>query len=111
MIVLLHLARTWSAETAAPWPPGIVDFAGRIARNHWYLFGPEKRADLEAINRELREAQQQLDKATMTKTRRAATGRGTAAAGRLARTSKGLPATDPRGPDCRAPGAHAGRAV
>ena len=34
-------------------PPGIVDFAGRVARNYWHLFGPDARADLEAINREL----------------------------------------------------------
>ena len=53
-----------AADAAGPLPSGIVDFAGRVARNHWYLFGSEKRADLEALNRELREAQQQLDKAS-----------------------------------------------
>jgi hypothetical protein len=49
------------ADRALPWPPGAVDFAGRVARNHWNLFGQEQRADLEALNRDLREAQQQLE--------------------------------------------------
>ena len=80
-----------SAEAAPPWPSGIVDFAGRAARNHWYLFGAEKRADLEALNRELREAQQQLDKARDDDMRRAATDRGTAAASRLLEIVKACP--------------------
>jgi len=71
------------ADRTANLPPGAVDFAGRMARNHWYLLGPEKRASLEAINRELREAQQQLDQAKAPEARGAATERGSAAANRL----------------------------
>jgi hypothetical protein len=71
------------AGSVPPWPPGVLDFAGRVARNHWNLFGQEQRADLEALNRDLREAQQQLEKAGNDEDRRAAVGRGTAAAGRL----------------------------
>jgi len=80
-----------SADPAPPLPAGVVDFAGRVAHNHWYLFGAEKRADLEALNRELREAQQQLDKARDDDTRRAATDRGTAVAGRLLEVVKACP--------------------
>jgi hypothetical protein len=80
-----------SAETATTLPAGAVDFAGRVAHNHWYLFGPEKRAALDMLNRELREAQQQADKATDDATRGAATGRGAAAAGRLLEVVKACP--------------------
>ena len=72
-----------AADAAGPLPSGIVDFAGRIARNHWYLFGLERRADLEALNRELREAQQQLDKASEEDARHAAAARAVAGARRL----------------------------
>jgi len=71
------------AENAAALPPGAVDFAGRVARNHWNIFGPEKRADLDSLNRDLREAQQQLDRARNDTARRAATTRAAAAAGGL----------------------------
>lgn len=79
------------AEGAATLPPGAVDFAGRLARSHWYLAGQEKRADLEAINRELREAQQQLDRARDEDARRAAAGRGIASANRLLEQVKACP--------------------
>lgn len=72
-----------SADPATSLPAGVVDFAGRVARNHWYLFGTEKRADLESLNRELREAQQQLDKASNDEARRAAANRGAVAASRV----------------------------
>ena len=72
-------------------PPGIVDFAGRIARNNWSLFGPEKRADLEALNRELRDSQRQIDKATTDDDRQTATSRGMAAASRLLERVKTCP--------------------
>lgn len=79
------------ADSAASLPSGAVDFAGRMARNHGYLLGQEKRADLEAINRELREAQQQLDKARDDHARRAAIERGTASANRLLEQVKACP--------------------
>ena len=70
--------RARAADAAGPLPSGIADFAGRVARNHWYLFGLEKRADLEALNRELREVQQQLDRASDENARQAAAARAVA---------------------------------
>ena len=80
-----------AADAAGPLPSGVVDFAGRVARNHWYLFGLEKRADLEALNRELREAQQRLDKARNEDARHAAADRAAAAARRLLEQVKTCP--------------------
>jgi hypothetical protein len=80
-----------SADSVTAMPAGVVDFAGRVAHNHWYLFGTEKRAALDLLNRELREAQQQADKATDDATRGAANDRGAAAAGRLLEVVKACP--------------------
>jgi hypothetical protein len=80
-----------AVEPSSPLPAGIVDFAGRIARNHWFLFGEEKRAELEALNRDLRETQQRLGKATDDEARRAAADRGAAAARRLLALVKACP--------------------
>jgi hypothetical protein len=55
--------------------PGVVEFAGRVARHYWHLFGPEKRADLEALNRELRAAQLDSQTARDPAARQAATNR------------------------------------
>ena len=78
-------------DASGPLPPGVVEFAGRIARNHWSLFGPEKRADLEALNRELRDAQRERDKASTDDARRAAASRGATAADRLLQQVKTCP--------------------
>jgi hypothetical protein len=43
------------AKTAATPTDGAAEFAGRAARNHWYLFGEQSRSNLDSINRELRE--------------------------------------------------------
>jgi hypothetical protein len=83
LAMMSGLALIHGAESAPTLPPGAVDFAGRLARNHGYLLGREKRVDLEAINRELREVQQQLERARDAEARRTATGRGAAAANRL----------------------------
>ena len=80
-----------AAEAAPPLPPGIVEFAGRIAHNHWYLVGPEKRADLEAINRQLREAQQAIRRAGDGTSRSAAVDRAGSAANRLLEQTKSCP--------------------
>jgi len=70
-LALLVLApRVFSADTNLPAPPGVVDFAGRAARNHWNLFGEEKRASLETLNRELREAKQGFERARDDEARR-----------------------------------------
>ncbi|MCW5553999.1 MAG: CehA/McbA family metallohydrolase [Verrucomicrobiae bacterium] len=79
------------AESAATVPPGAVEFAGRLARQHWELFDLEARAALEAINRELREAQQQLDRVRDAEARRRATERASAAANRLLEQVKSSP--------------------
>jgi hypothetical protein len=72
-------------------PPGVVDFAGKAAHNHWYLFGAEKRADLEALNRELRQAQRQFDRARDDDTRRAAAELLTKPAAQLLQIVKAFP--------------------
>ena len=89
IFLCMPLAR--AGDASAPLPPGIVDFAGRIARNNWSIFGPEKRADLEALNRELRDAQRQRDRATTDDDRRAIASRAAAAATRLLELVKTCP--------------------
>jgi hypothetical protein len=79
------------AEAAPPLPPGIIEFAGRISHNHWYLFGPEQRAELEALNRDLREAQQQWQKEAGETGRKAAGERLANASGRLVQLVKACP--------------------
>ncbi len=80
-----------AGDPAAALPPGIVDFAGRIARNHLVLFESEKRDELEAINRELRQIQQQLDRIRSGDARRAIASRGAVAAGQLLEIVKKCP--------------------
>jgi hypothetical protein len=72
-----------AAEAGAPLPPGVAEFAGRIAHNYWYLLGAERHANFEALNRELREAQHLAEKAKDEDVRSKATERGAAAARRL----------------------------
>lgn len=79
------------ADASPLLPPGVADFAGKAAHNHWYLFGAEKRADLETLNRELRQAQQQFDKAKDDDARRTAAERGAPAASQLLEIVKSCP--------------------
>lgn len=79
------------ADNSVPLPPGAVDFAGKAARNYWYLFGTEKRADLETLNRGMREAQQRLDRAKAEDTRRNANERLASNAARLLDLVKDCP--------------------
>ena len=81
----------WPGEAPPPLPSGIVDFAGRISHNHWYLFGLEQRPELEALNRDLREAQQQTRNAPDETARQAAGERLAVAAGRLLQRVKSCP--------------------
>ena len=83
LAMLLSLPLAVAGDASAPLPPGIVEFVGRLARNHSYLFDPEKRDDLHTLNRELRDSQRELDKARADDVRQAAASRGAAAAGRL----------------------------
>jgi hypothetical protein len=80
--LLLALPCRLAGETP-PLPSGILDFAGRLAHNHWHLFGEAQRAELDSLNRELREADQQLRKAPDEAARKAAGDRGVAAGARL----------------------------
>jgi hypothetical protein len=91
LTILLCLPLALADDASAPLPPGIVEFAGRLARNNWSIFGLEKRADLEALNRELRDAQRQRDRATTDDDRRAAASRAAAAARRLLEQVKSCP--------------------
>lgn len=78
-------------EANAPLPTGIFDFAARLARDYWHLWGPERRAELEALNRELREIQRELEKAPDREARRAVAERGLGPAGRLYEAVKRCP--------------------
>lgn len=64
-------------------PPGILNFASDVSHRHWHLFGEAQRAELEQLNRELREASQQLRTAADEATRQSAAERGAKAADRL----------------------------
>jgi hypothetical protein len=75
-------------DTNSPSPPGVVDFASKLARNHWNLFGSETRESLDALNREFRKSQQGLREATTDEARHAAAARGAAAAAQLLATVK-----------------------
>ena len=74
LAMLLSLPLAVAGDASAPLPPGIVEFVGRLARNHSYLFDPEKRDDLHTLNRELRDSQRELDKARADDVRQACAG-------------------------------------
>ncbi len=81
--VILHVRLGLCAD-APPTPPGVAEFAGRVAHNYWYLFGADKRTDLESINRNLREGQQRLQRPSASEeSKQAATERIASAAARL----------------------------
>lgn len=85
----LILFATWLAGAfqvlaqPSPLPPGILNFAGDLSHRHWYLFGEERRSELESLNRELREAGQQWRAAADEEARQTAAERGAKAAERL----------------------------
>lgn len=79
---LLTLALSARTESP-PLPAGILNFAARVSHNHGYLFGEAQRAELDTLNRELRQADQQLRQAREVADRQAAAERATRAAGRL----------------------------
>jgi hypothetical protein len=74
-----------------PLPPGILNFAGDISHRHWHLFGEARRAELESLNRELREASQQLRAASNDTVREQAADRCGKAADRLFDLVKNCP--------------------
>lgn len=67
----------------SPLPPGLVNFAGRLAHNHWYLFGESLQGELDELNRQLRQADQQLREARDEAARKTAVQRATKAADRV----------------------------
>lgn len=87
---LLTLALPACAQTP-PLPPGILNFAGRVSHNYWYLFGEAQRTELDTLNRQLRQADQQLRQAHDEAGRQAAAERATQAAGRLFELVKQCP--------------------
>jgi hypothetical protein len=74
-----------------PLPSGILEFAGRLSHNHWHLLGDAHRAELDSLNRELREADKQLRDARNDAARKTAADRATNAAGRLVEMVKQCP--------------------
>lgn len=89
-LAVMGLAPHLTAGTP-PLPPGILDFAGRVAHNHWYLFGEANRAELESLNRALREADRQIRDARDNAARESAAARGAKAADRLLELVKQCP--------------------
>jgi hypothetical protein len=71
------------AAHSPPVPPGLLNLAGRLAHNHWYLFDEPQRGELETLNRELREADRQIREARNDTVRRAASERIAKATARL----------------------------
>jgi len=71
------------ASQTPPLPTGILNFAGRVSHNYWYLWGEPHRAELDALNRQLRLADQELRQTQDAAARQAAADRATKAAGRL----------------------------
>jgi hypothetical protein len=74
-----------------PLPPGILNFAGDVSHRHWHLFGEAQRAELDSLNRELREANQQLGSSPSEATRLSASDRGSKSASRLLDLIKNCP--------------------
>ena len=74
-----------------PLPQGILNFAGDVSHRHWYLFGEGQKAELESLNRELREASQQIHTATNNDALKSAADQGAKVAGRLFESIKNCP--------------------
>jgi hypothetical protein len=89
-VFLVAITMSVCAQNSAL-PPGILAFAGRISHNHWQLLGEDRRAELDALNRELREADQQLRDALDEAHRKTASDRGMQAAGRVLDLVKSCP--------------------
>jgi len=87
-LLLLYVSplRASGAEANLLSPAGIVDFAGTLARDHRSLFRPEQRSEIGGLNRELRQAEQELRQARTDDARRDALARGAANAQRLLAT-------------------------
>ena len=94
---LAALMLVWTAPIllaqSPPLPPGIADFAGRIAHNHWHLFGAEHRAEWDRLNRALREAERQLQQPGEEAAQREAAARGQRAATAILERVKASPDT------------------
>ena len=93
LTIAMLAATSTLAETALSFPEGAADFLSWASRNYWYLFGDqnESRADLEAINREVREARTAFSEAQNDEMRRVALVRGHAGSMRLIRRLKDCP--------------------
>ncbi len=82
-LLATSVAPAHADDSAALPAPGLVEFAGRAAHHHWNLFGPGRRDDLDRLNRELRQAQQQMRRAPDDAARQVAADRGATAAAAL----------------------------
>jgi hypothetical protein len=92
MLMVLFLAATSvvSAQTR-PLPSGVLNFAGRLAHDHWHLLGEARREELGALNRELRDADRQLRESGDDEAKRDASDRGWRAVDRLRELLRGCP--------------------
>ena len=91
LVCSLLAAITMASAQPRPLPPGILNFAGRLAHNHWHLWGEAQRAELDALNRELRDADRQLRESRDDAAGRAASDRGWRAVDRLREMVRGCP--------------------
>jgi hypothetical protein len=89
--VLILAADVALAGSEEGLPPGLIEVAGRLAHNHWYLWGEGRRGELDALNRELRESDQRLRKATAPEVRGAAIERRDRAAASWMKLLEALP--------------------
>ncbi len=61
VIAAALIAGGWAAAAdSPPLPDGILNFTAVLARNHPHLIGEEHRAEVDELNRELRETERQL---------------------------------------------------
>ncbi len=91
LVVSLYSHPARSADVPHELSPGVVEFAGRVARNHWYLFGSEKRAELETLNRELRKTKELILYRQTSESPEALTNRAVIAASRVLKHVKNCP--------------------
>lgn len=88
LVSLAAAVATFAAESP-PLPHGLIDFAGRLAHQHGYVLGESHRAELDALNRELREAQQQGRAAASVEARQTAAARAGRSSARLLELVRG----------------------
>lgn len=76
----------------SPLPPGSIEFAGRLSHHHWHVLGEGYRAELDSLNREMREMDRRWREASEGAARAEAERRARRGADRLRELVVGCPA-------------------